>query len=71
MNSPKPSEREAAKGKWVLKSKQNWVAIITALASLYEPARDWIADNPQAFMQILAGVFFVLRILTKEKVYIK
>mgnify|MGYP001287837347 CR=1 FL=1 len=51
-----------------LQSKTLWVALIVAVAAFFPPVQSWIAGNGEIFAQVLAGVFFVLRLVTKGKI---
>jgi hypothetical protein len=52
-------------------SKTIWMSVLTALASLYPPAHEWIADNPVIFSWAIGGVFAGLRVITKDGLSIK
>lgn len=63
---PQPAE---SKKPW--ESKTNWVALIVAVSAFFPPVQAWIAANPDVFAQVIGGIFFVLRMITKDKVAIK
>jgi len=52
-------------------SKTNWVALLVAVASFVPSVSTWVASNPDTFMQLLGGVFFLLRAVTKGKISIE
>lgn len=56
------------KKKTIFKSKTAAVAVLTALAGLWQPSKDWIAANPQAALSIIAAVSLFLRWVTKDQV---
>jgi hypothetical protein len=53
-----------------VQSKTVWVALIVAVAAFLPVVKEWIAGNPGIFAQVIAGVFFVLRLVTKGKISI-
>jgi hypothetical protein len=54
-----------------LKSKTLWAALIVAVTSFIPPVRDLISANPEAYSMVLAGLFGILRVLTKGKLSIE
>lgn len=52
-------------------SKTVWVALILALSAFYSPAAEWEKAHADIFAQIIAGVFFALRLVSKGKIDIK
>lgn len=52
-------------------SKTNWVALVTAVLSFFPQVGDWVANNPEIFMQVVAGVTAILRWVTDGKISIK
>lgn len=52
-------------------SKTNWLSLIVALAAFIPPVQVWISENPEMFAQVMAGIFFALRMITKDKIAIK
>lgn len=58
--------------KSVWKSKTQWAALVTALAPLvYPPAAVWIAANPAVYSAAIGALFGGLRLVTKDRIYIK
>ena len=52
-------------------SKTNWTGLLIALASFFPSVHTWVAANPDAFMQIVAGVTMILRFVSKGKITIE
>lgn len=48
-------------------SKTNWAAFLVATASFFPEVKTWVANHPEAIMQVLSGVFFVLRFFTNKQ----
>lgn len=53
--------------KSVFKSKTVLVALVAALAALYEPAREWVAANPEIVLLGIAGIATLVQTLSKGK----
>lgn len=53
------------KSKFNLKSKTVWLGLITALASFYPPAMEFLATNAQTLTLVWSLLTLVLRSLTK------
>lgn len=52
------------------KSKTLWVSLILAIAAFFPVVRDFVAANPVVFEVVVAGVFAVLRFVSKGKILI-
>lgn len=64
-------EKELIESKKPWQSKTNWVALLIAASSFFPLIGSWVQSNPDSFMQIVAGLFMVLRYVTKGKISIK
>jgi len=64
------NDKPASKTKSYL-SKTLWVAVLTAIAAFFPPVKEWIADNPSTFSWAISGLFFVIRLVTKNAVSLK
>jgi hypothetical protein len=65
-------ETPASEAKKLWQSKTVWAsAVAAAMPLVYAPAATWIAANPETYSMLLAGVFTLLRLVTKDKVSIK
>lgn len=67
-NLPVPPPAETKKP-W--HSKTNWIALVVAIAAFFPPVSSWISENPEIFAQVTAGLFFLLRMMSKDKITIK
>lgn len=61
--------KNESKKPWM--SKTNWAALLVAVASFVPGVSSWVAANPDTFMQVLGGVFLLLRTITKGKISIE
>ena len=50
-----------------LLSKTNWLALLMALVAFIPSVSAWISANPTMFANIVAGIFVVLRFVSKDK----
>lgn len=57
---------ENSKKPWL--SKTVWFAFITAAASFYPPAADFVKENLEAVGLLWGALAFVLRLISKEKI---
>lgn len=51
-------------------SKTNWVALALAVAAFCPPVQKLISENPETFSIAVAGVFAMLRQISKGKISI-
>jgi len=66
--SESPVSGGESKKPW--ESKSVIAALIVAIAAFFPPVQKFIVENPTAYTEILAGIFFFLRLVTKGKVSI-
>ncbi len=57
--------------KSILKSKTFWSNLAMALLPLFPGAGDVIKENPEAGAAVFALVNVILRVISKDKVYIR
>lgn len=62
------NENSIVAPKPLVASKTVIVNAIVALAAFYPPIGEWVSANPSLSLQILAGINFALRLVTKGKV---
>jgi hypothetical protein len=52
-------------------SKTFWTGIVVAIAPLWPPAAEWMAENPDTLAHVMGIVFTGLRLVTGDKVSVK
>jgi hypothetical protein len=52
-------------------SKTNWTALLLALSAFVPAVGEWVKANPDTTLQIIGGLFVVLRMLSKGKIEIR
>lgn len=50
-----------------IKSKTLWSAVALAVLPIFPEVQSFIKEKPELCAQVVAGIFFVLRIVTKGK----
>lgn len=65
-------EKPAEDSRPIWKTKTFWTGVITtAVVPLVPGAKEWVQENPEAFVALLSSLFVALRKVSKGKVTIK
>ena len=49
-------------------SKTLWASLVLAMLGFIPSVQTWVSANPQPFAEALAGIFFVLRLVSHGKI---
>lgn len=52
-----------------LKSKTLWVALLVALVPIFPEAEQFVKENSDMVLYVIAGVFALLRAVTKDPLF--